>query len=584
MSDKEQIAKEVNEAAAAEPDQVEKDKAAQSEKAKKNNQKRDSRLLHQDKPKRPEGAPALKLIYSAYRREEVGIAELVTELLRGQHLHDNILKQWFNFNCTIWEKDSNRWIEQKIDIAAGEFEKEACRLYKASKIKNDNGQISHPQRTLAKSFKKKAAGLRKQNTINNILKILRRGAMLGMDSSDLDPHRELLPTLKSVVDLRTGKVFDQCPLPDLHFRCKSPWEYKGLNEPADFWESTLQKVFCGDQDLIDYFEYFVGFCVSGIQPKNFFVFLGQQGDNGKSVVFETIQKGLGEFASTVKVEMLLVDKFASADKASPSTVGLKGVRMAVSSEAEDTQWFSATKIKLLTSASDRIRARGNYQDDIEFSQTHTLCLHTNNVPKLKGADNPFMKNRLRIFPCNARFVDPKIEEFKNEDPDNFIYHMIPKTEVDEKLEAESSGILAWMVRCAMKAIDLGHMPPAPAAILAQNEDYEDEQDWCGTFLDQCCAPDPDSKLRMKDIYAVFAIWFRDEKNLSKKDKVLITDNRLGKEMAKRSEVTKISKKESRKGVPLYQGYKLNPNWVAAATENKLPVDKSYWIEQVGFSS
>lgn len=558
---KEQIAADVAETVAAEPEKMRRDKAKQEEE----NKKRDKRPLY--KPKRPEGAAPLKLVYRAFRREELGISELLSYILRGKFVFDNPQKTWFKFNCTIWEEDRNRLIERQMERVALEFENEGRRLYKAATILKTQKKSFNGQRELGRKFKNKASQLRVQKNINSVVKMLRRGDLLGMDSTDLAPHRNLLPTLKTIVDLRTGKEFKSVPWPDLHFRSKSPWEYKGLNEPAEFWEQTLQKVFCHDAALIEYFEYFVGFCVSGFQPKNFFVFLGQSGDNGKSVVFETIQRGLGNFASTVKVEMLLAEKFPSADKPSPSLVGLRGVRMAVSSEAEDDQQFSAAKIKLLTSASDKIKARTLNKGDEEFSQTHCLALHTNSIPKLKGADPAFMRNRLRIFPCNARFVlDPHTEE---EQPEKNLWHRLPKEEVEARLEAESSGILAWMIRCAKKAIKLGQMPPSPYSVTALTEAYGDDQDWCGQFLSECCEEDEKAQLQMKDLHKVFAIWFREQNNLGDKGKVLITPNKLGREMSKRPDVKKLSKKESRKGVPLYCGWRIKPEWTEKQEQAEL---------------
>ncbi|GKT37762.1 hypothetical protein ADUPG1_003700, partial [Aduncisulcus paluster] len=135
----------------------------------------------------------------------LGAAELAAFLLKGSHLYDNCTKDWFKFNCTIWEQHLNRQIEEKVDLVASSYESEAKNFYKLAKKKKDEGKKSSiytPLRTRAKDFKSSAASLRNQNKINNVLKMLRRGTLLGMESSDLEPHRELLPTAKTVVNLR----------------------------------------------------------------------------------------------------------------------------------------------------------------------------------------------------------------------------------------------------------------------------------------------------------------------------------------------------------------------------------------------
>ncbi|MBI9109980.1 phage/plasmid primase, P4 family [Maridesulfovibrio ferrireducens] len=563
MADKEKIAQEVKAFAAAEPDKVIQDKRAAHLAA----LRKAGKLL---KPIRPKDAIDIKLVYRAFRREELGIAELAASMFSGKYLYDNHLDRWFKFNCTIWETDINREIESALDRVANEFELEAGRLFKAAQILKVKQKSNGGIKERARKFKKKANSLRQMKNINSVLKFLRQGAMLGFDSSGLEYPKTLLPTLECVMDLKTGKVYKDRPWNELHFRYKSPWKFTELNEPAELWQRSLRQVFCGDEKVIEYFEYFVGFAVTGIQPKNFFVFWGKTGDNGKSIIFETLQKGLGKFATTMKVEQLLAEKYPSgADKPSPSTVKLNGARLAVASEAEDSQWFSTAKVKSLTSGSDKLTGRTlNQKDETEFEQSHCLALHTNNIPKLKGADPAFLKNRLKIFSCEARFITP---EEGPEDPENFIFHQIPKAELDAKLEAESSGILAWMIRCAMKAIKLGHMPATPLAIATVTEDFSDDQDYVGQFISVCCEPDPEHEigLRMKDIYSVFVLWFRDENSLSEKAKINTTPNALGKELLKRSEVKKVGKKESRVGVPLYYGFRILPEWQEKAEQQEI---------------
>ncbi|XPV75507.1 MAG: DNA primase family protein [Desulfovibrio sp.] len=512
-----------------------------------------------------------KILYRCYRRSEVGDGELAAALLVGKYFHDNFEKggQWYRFDRTYWEKDINRNVIKDVDIVACEYEKEARYLRflvgslpldssfdtdtkEGRRAKKNNINKRTKWKKLYRNFSKRAGKIRNHKSINNILKGASAGDdSLGLDSSKLTEPVNLLPCANTVIDLATGNEYKDLPWSELFFRQKSPVEYKGLHAEAPLWDKTLDQVTCYRKNLREYLEYAIGFMITGIQTKDFFCFYGKLGDNGKTVITALIEFCLGEFASTVQVELLLEDKNVKSSGPREDLLVLQNKRLIITSEAESKQFFSLGKIKQFTSGGDKIRARGvSEKHSVGFQQTHSLVLHSNNIPQLRSSDNAFF-NRLRLIPFDALYTsDPdKIDEEK------FIYPQIPIKELMQNLKAEASGILSHLVRCAIKAIELGHMPPQPECMKQELNDYKDDNDPYGSFFSQCCEPDPDHREQAKWLYLAWKKYHMEENELTD-DKHVKKHKRVGTELKTRTDITRIPKDQSGTGTVMYKGYRI----------------------------
>ena len=229
---------------------------------------------------------------------------------------------------------------------------------------------------------------------------------------------------------------------------------------------------------------------------------------------------------------------------------LRGLRMAVTSEADKKHQFDMGKIKALTSGGDRLEARGiNAVDIVEFNPELTLVLHSNFLPSATGSDEAFFK-RVKVLPFRAMFIAPKDGP---EDVENHIYHAKPRTVVDAILAKEAPGIMAYVVRCAIKALKAGDMPPAPSAVLAETNQYRADQDMVGHFLRECTDPDKNNKEQMKDIYFAFRKWCIEEQSIV--EKKVWSQNALGKDLKQRRGLDRIES-----NVTYYRGLRIKDEW------------------------
>ena len=496
----------------------------------------------------------------AFHRGEYGDASLAVRLLQGKYCFDNASQTPYYFNCTHWIKDINN--NHLVDMERVAIEYERQLQYYDGKYTEARGAFIENQKdaglklamkdakSIRDAWSSRIKELRKLPKIKKVWELATSGRdSLGMDGSAWNANPLILPCKNCVIDLETGKALKG--IPEQYFNKASPYEYHGMNVEAPLWDKFLEQIFCGKIDLKDYFSFFAGSASTGIQTKDFFCAYGPHANNGKSLLFSVMQKLLGDFVKTLNVELLLEEKFVrNPDAPSHSRLKLFGCRLAITSEAQANQFFSFNKIKHFTSGGDTLEARGiNAKHEIEFPQTASLVLHTNDLPKPRGSDKAFY-DRLKILEFMARFIQPHEGP---EEPDKHIYHARPRDEVIAELLSEAPGILAYFVRYAKKFIKLGAMPEAPACVMNQVFDYKNQHDVVGQFLMQCCTYSEFDKEQMKYIYWAFKRWSIEEKGFSKKN--VWSQNYLGTELVKRPE---LRKEDGR--VAFYHGIKLRDDW------------------------
>jgi putative DNA primase/helicase len=478
----------------------------------------------------------------------VGDAILAIKLMQGKFCYDNVLEKPFRFNCTHWLRDKNHaWRKALFEVADIYAARAAHYLQTARELEGSADGKAASKR--AEAWMKRVNSCRDVSRVRKIWEAATCGDnSLGISGDEWNQHPTLLPCKNTVIDLETGKTL--APSPSQYFNKAATAPFLGLHEEAPFWMETLHKALRYQDDLIDYFEHMVGFAATGIQTKDFFCAFGPKGSNAKSVIFEWLLKVLGDFAGTLKVEMLLEEKFMrSADGPSPAMLKLRGLRLASTSEASDKHKFAMAKIKSICAGGDRMEARGiNAVDIVEFIPEVTLVLHSNFLPKASGSDEAFY-NRIKVLCFRANFIKP---EEGPEDTSNHIYHALPRQQVDKILTAEMPGIMAWITRCAMKAIRHGDMPKPPNCVLEETNQYRNDQDLVGQFIRECTDRDPNNKEQMKDIYKAFRQWCMEEQRIT--EKYVMSMNMLGADLKGRADMERIESNKT-----YYKGIRIKDN-------------------------
>jgi putative DNA primase/helicase len=331
---------------------------------------------------------------------------------------------------------------------------------------------------------------------------------------DVDPY--LLNCQNGVIDLRTGTLIPHDPKLKLTKICNASY-YPDAYAPT--WEKFLQDVFLGDEELIAFMQRTLGYSITGDTSEQVLFIAWGLGSNGKSTLFRTIQRILGDYARSVAKDALM-KRNGKGDTHPTAIANLVGCRFALLQETEEGRQLDASAIKWVTGG-DKITARFLYRDYFEFFPEFKVWLVTNYKPVVTDTTYAFWR-RLILIPFRAIFDEKQRDR-----------------EMPNKLWAERDGILTWLVQGCLRWQEDGLNPPK--VIVEATKEYQTEMDVLQQWLEECCVADPRAETPFADLYASYTEWCkeRDETPVSKRkfgerlsekgyESVLIRDSVLGK--------------------------------------------------------
>jgi len=509
------------------------------------------------------GGPASfskKRLLSALHRNHYGDAELLQEACGDQFVFDHTLRLWYRFQGHCFKEDQVNQVHRVLLDLADHYDDLARRRRKEIKKENPDWQ-EQPMAVQNRLFAepKALAGRAREirgtpNRRESVFTAATAGDdSMGIDGSGWNANPTLLACANGVVDLETGKIHPGTR--DMLINKSSPAKFHGLHVEAPTWIDGLWKAFCGDEEMVDYFERLIGYAATGlVLEKGFYCLHGPSADNSKSTIMSTVQAVLGEYAGSIPVRaMLESDKKGSGPD--PEMVKVRGLRMIVTSEAPQGSKFSMDMLKLLT-GSDVISARTLFKDLVEFKSIAKLFLHTNVIPDVRGHDPAFF-NRLRIIPFDARFVGP--EDAHLVDPTRHIYPAIAPSVFERMLQQEWSGILAWVVRCSRRFIHDGDLTP-PARVRFETDDYRDDQDIVGQWFEVALEEGVDHVEQAQDLYFAFVKWCRKERSISRQY--------IKSQKAVAADLMRRLRRDKSGNVVKYYGAKIKDEWFVSDDEQE----------------
>jgi putative DNA primase/helicase len=144
------------------------------------------------------------------------------------------------------------------------------------------------------------------------------------------------------------------------------------------------------------------------------------------------------------------------------------------------------RIKTVTGG-DTISARFMRQDSFEYTPKFKLVIVGNHEPRIGNVDDA-MRRRIHIVP----FTSPVPEEKRNR-------HL-----VDELVAEEAPQILQWLIDGCLLWQKKGLHPPE--VVLARTEEYFEEEDDIGRFLDEYCEFDPEAETSTRKLFYFWRIF------------------------------------------------------------------------------
>ena len=468
-------------------------------------------------PPYPEPRVDLDTVLDAYRKDEWGDALLFAHLFAGRCVFDHLERAWYLWQGHFWKRDEIGRVRQLVSGPLASVYLQAAAELTARLGEHESGDAARleqgagqrekdPLQKLITGLTGRALALRTLARNSHVLAFACTDGRLAFTSDRWDTDPWLLGTPDGVLDLRAGELRDGEP--GDYIRTIVPTLWQGSEAPAPRFERFLQEIF-GDRNegeraaLITFLQRTLGYGITGQVSEHIFLLLfGEEGRNGKDTLMSVLQAVLGRVVGAVSNDVILSSGRASTPGAAkPHLCTLQGKRIAWASETDRGARFDIGQVKFLTGGG-AITARQLYGKEYTFDPCHLLFLLTNNRPHADARDKAFWE-RLCPVTFRLRFVDHPtgpLERWRDRD-------------LGTALQAEASGILAWLVRGCLDWQRHGlHIPDS---VLRERAAYREEEDTHQHFVGECCTLAPEARVQSARLFERYKQW-ADDNNIGKK--------------------------------------------------------------------
>lgn len=306
-----------------------------------------------------------------------------------------------------------------------------------------------------------------------------------IESHELDKDIWLLNVENGTIDLRTGEIRGHAR-GDL-ISLVAPVKYDPEAE-CPKWEEFLHEICGGDEELISYLQKALGYSLTGSTGEQCFFILYGDGCNGKTTLLETVKAVLGGYAKDTNPQTFMQKSGSTIPN---DLAALKGARFVKAVEIDKGRRMSESLMKQATGG-DTISARFLYNEFFSYTPQFKIFMATNHKPDIEGDDYGIWR-RVHLIPF-------EVEIPPGERDDNLL----------EKLKAELSGILNWLLEGCQKWQEEGlGLPPKVASA---TQEYQKEMDAIGEWIeDECLIDDSNVSEAAGELYKAYARWSEDNK-------------------------------------------------------------------------
>ena len=299
---------------------------------------------------------------------------------------------------------------------------------------------------------------------------------IAITSDLLDVNPWLLNTKNRTIDLKTFEARE--PSREDLITKTIGTRYDPTAE-CPLWLKFLEKIFGGDQELINYVQRAVGYSLTGSMVEQIYFFCHGTGANGKSVFLATMRALLGDYAKQASFDTFLIQHTA---KVRNDLAALAGARIITASEAEEGARLSMQVIKSWTGG-DPITARFLFGEDFTFKPTGKIWLAANTKPVISERNYAAWR-RVHLIPF---LVTIQLEE--------------QDRELENKLLEELPGILIWALNGLKEYHKIGLQPPE--AVRAATDAYRRENDSLAAFISECCEVQKLAICKNSDLFGAY---------------------------------------------------------------------------------
>lgn len=417
-----------------------------------------------------------------YRMTDLGNARRFADAYANKLRFVPAWNQWLTWDGQRWRRDKlGSEMRAAKQIVAAIYLEAAQRS--SSAAAGVNAEDTSAIDTMAASLARWAATTAKRPRLEAMVALARSELEIVTDREMFDRDQWSLNVANGTIDLRDGELRPHRQSDMITML--APIEYDP-NASAPRWEAFLERV-VPDEDVRGWLQRYLGYALTGDVREQCLAFFFGDGANGKSVLLDVLLKIMGDYGLRAAPDLVLS---RYGDSHPTELADLEGRRVVVCSEIEQGRQWAESVIKRIT-GDTTITARRMKQDFFTFNATHKLVISANTKPSVRGTDHGIWR-RMRLVPWTV---------------------IIPEHEQDKELpakllEAEASGILAWLVRgcLAWQRVGLGHAEAIGAATKA----YRDHEDVLGRWIEDRCEVDEQYWHPSDSLYKDYRSWCAEE--------------------------------------------------------------------------
>ncbi|WP_299791685.1 phage/plasmid primase, P4 family [uncultured Marivita sp.] len=396
--------------------------------------------------------------------DELHLSKVLAGELQGEFCF-GLGRGWMWYNGRHWVADvENKRVQERVKVFI-------LSLFEAITSRNSasDGDLLKAIKACLKAAK-----------VNNLIQMASSDPNLILEPERFDAKPDILNVLNGTIEFGSGEIVFRDHQPSDYLTMCANVEYDPKAE-APLFKKLLS--FALDEDTGQFLMRYFGYSATGHANQRVYAIFYGKGANGKSTIVNVVQDILGGYAINVETSTFLQ---ARAGQIRTDLAGLKGARLAVSSEFGSGQVMDAPLLKQLV-GNDKITARFLFKTEIEYKPTVVPLFVTNALPVINGGDEA-LAARIIVVPFQ------KIVPKEDRDP-----------RLPEKLWEERSGILNLLLAGMRDYLSDGKLR-RPQSVIDAAEAYVKESDLMGQFIEDRCRLVAEEETGARDLYLEYRFW------------------------------------------------------------------------------